>query len=566
MKKIIIIIIILVTRPCLSANNPLKNDIQQSTIKRLLTKLANNDSWGLDTLEVGLTGPIVSKAIIKTYRSVRPNLNPKTNEEKYIVEDIIKIGYRMGAKLVVAGGDISFIKTYRLIYPVKNKLDGTWNNKFILNLLLPYHVHKNKLPEKYILLTEESIEGRGRLIISPQLFIPIGIGISASKIELSRIVIAKKNQTDAKVLIDNSRSNKLNTELLLQLPIMNLSIFNSSNENGTLRRRFFKLKVNPRKNNLNKIINNVINNDDIRPLFRYGVQKNIINNFQTKETLVGLFGLFSLGINFNKDKFVIEDKNASTVYKEKISYRKISDWWLPRSGETKLLTITYNGIVSDNAQISNPVYNINIYFIDNRTKRKEMEYGYLNFLNSLSSVKFNINKSTFVKKNIVGKTFGAFKFSINQEGLNNILLQSDQSYWNVLSNVINKPMMNKKSYRLNILRGNSQIKYKHLINKMKQFLRYKNLALDNLHSSTKQKYIFKMLKKIFFIKKYLYSPIIMKVIKKMISPKNTYQESNLFLKGKTEHLMSSKSGTPFIKNYMFENFHFIDTQELYNSL
>lgn len=566
MKKVIIIIIILVIRPCLSTINPIENDIQQSTLKIILNKLAHNDSWGLNTIEVGFNGPIVSKAIIKTYRSVRPNLNPKANDEKYIVEDIIKIGYRLGAQLVVAGGDISFVKTYRLIYPVKSKLEGTWNNKFILNLLLPYHVHKNQLPEKYILLTEESIEGRGRLIISPQLFIPIGIGISLSKIELSRIVIAKKNQNNAKILIDNSRSSKLNTELLLKLPIMNFSILNSSNENGELRRKFFKIKINSRKNNLNFIINNTIKNNDITPLFKYGVQKNITNNFHAKETLIEFFGLFSLGLNFNKDKFIIEDENSSTVYKETISYRKLSDWWLPRSGETKLLTITYNGIVSDNLKISNPIYNINIYFIDNRTKRKEMEYGYLNFFNSLSTKKLTINENLFLKKNIIGKTFGAFKFSINQQGLNQMLEQSDQKYWKILSQVINKPMMNKQSYRLSILRGNGQIKIKHLINKMKQFLRYKNFASSNLHSSTNQKNIFKMLKKIFFIKKYLYSPVIMKVIKKIVTSENTYQESSLFIKGKTEHLINSKSGTLFIKNNIFENFHFMDTQELYNSL
>jgi len=358
----------------------------------------------------------------------------------------------------------------------------------------------------------------------------------------------------------------MNIELLLQLPIMNFSILNSSNERGELRRNFFKIQIDSKKDNLNEIINNVINKNDTAPLFKHGIEKNIINNFQNKKTSIGIFGLFSLDINFNKDQFVVEDENLKVISKEKISYRKYTDWWLPRSGETKLLTITYNGIVSNNAEITNPIYNINIYFIDNRTKRKEMEYGYLNFFNSVSLNKLNLNENNFLKKKVIGKTFGAFKFSINQNGLNQILKQTDQIYWETLSNVIKMPMIKKKSYRLNILRGKSQIKNKHLINKMKQFLKYKNLALSNLHSKKQINYILKMLKKIFFTKKYFYSPTIMKVINKIVSTENIYKESSIFIKSEEEHYINSKSGTPFVKKPIFENFHFIDTQELYNSL
>lgn len=91
-------------------------------------------------------------------------------------------------------------------------------DKKLLDFTLPYHVLKNQLPERYVLIREIYIEGAAKVRVMPnESPITIGVEGSASRVLLSRVIVDHKSGSKLVLSEDTSPYQQVQLRGLLGL-------------------------------------------------------------------------------------------------------------------------------------------------------------------------------------------------------------------------------------------------------------------------------------------------------------------------------------------------------------
>lgn len=200
------------------------------------------DSWGLSTINIGLDQGIIAQVIFKVNRKVEKNPYPTNGRDDWLVKDVLKIGFRLGYGIVISG-DVSYARQYTLVYPVASKKEGLFHNKFLFNLLLPYTIHKNRMPERYVAVIEDYIEGRGRLKVGASAIIPIGVENSASLVRLGRTFISHRKKDSFKIFEDKSHYTELASSLHTKLLVFQFPLLEMRRWDGVLKRTYYEIST-----------------------------------------------------------------------------------------------------------------------------------------------------------------------------------------------------------------------------------------------------------------------------------------------------------------------------------
>ncbi|MCP5052748.1 MAG: hypothetical protein GY940_36610, partial [bacterium] len=159
---------------------------------------------------LGIDRRFISKIFLRMNREIQQNPNPANAGESFLVKDTMQIGLRLGYGSVISG-DVAYSRKYTLVYPVATRDEGRFNNKFILNLFLPFRSKSRYLPGNHVVMIEDFIEGRGKLRLHP-LGSMLEFALSASKVYLHRQFISFKDNRQEKRAIffkDNSVYDEL---------------------------------------------------------------------------------------------------------------------------------------------------------------------------------------------------------------------------------------------------------------------------------------------------------------------------------------------------------------------
>ncbi len=414
-----------------------------SYLKKNFHKLI--DSTGniyLESEEFGIDYLIVAKMVFGLQRKVEKNPWPTGAADQFLVKDELTIGYRFGAGLVVFG-DIGYVKKYTLVQPVASHREGMLMNDFIINLLLPIHIQEQRLPEKYVLMTEGYLEGRGRLKLGGGIMLnPFVHQTHHSKVELSRTYIDNTSPDSMKVFVDQSAFKEWGQLLYVTNGWLSYTLFKADYKYGQTQRNFYEIQKHLPE--YNEVLYRLTVHNDYDILKDFGLERSASDTFRQTSSDIGLFGLYSAHSRNRYDEIeeFMEDSNGELVLvnqQYQHENERESSWFNFLSGEeffSNILFMAYN----DENQLVRPHVVISTRITDKKANIKEMERKYLDSINKIALNSNTVSLSTetlaLVKENKPRAAID-MRLTFNDKAINKIIGLSEEDFWNHIYKVTN---------------------------------------------------------------------------------------------------------------------------------
>lgn len=372
-------------------SNPLEmlNDMIVMGAKAIIVgiqKISVNPIWfGIDS------GGMVSEVLTHVNRTFTVNPEAKGENDQFIVRDDFSIGIRLGKGLglgIETVGDLAYVKEYSLIYAAASKEEVRKRKKFIVDFKMPYTILKKGLPKEHIFISQNVIEGRGRIkgVLGASVVGP-GVESSVSRILLNRTVLGHDKDGNITLYEDKSKSNKKKMRLYTQLGLIKIDQVSASTEIGKIERFITKLSGNTENVDMERAINDAVFNHNFDKLKKFKVDQKITSDFISKESAVSLFGFRSWSKELRVDDLKIynfdeEGKLISQDLQMSATLRKEKRWSFSSNGESKFkdvqLDSSYN---AETGELVNPYVEIQVGVDDLLTETKEIKNTYLPFFN-----------------------------------------------------------------------------------------------------------------------------------------------------------------------------------------
>jgi hypothetical protein len=449
-QALMVCVLIIIAPASKAQDDTATSAIQDFLLKNVETLVSSLGSWGVSTIEFGAGDGFIFKGIASIGRTVQRNENTTKKEDMFLVKDELKIGIRLGVGMAVSG-DVSFVRKYTLIYPAESRLKGAFKNKFLVNLILPYQVHAQKLPEKYVLMVEDSVEGRGRLKLGLNVMIPIGIEGSASAIKLARFFTAKQSEDHMVFFDDQANMFKLSAQIYLHLQFFDLPFAESYLARGKNKRQILHVNL---KN---------VSPERLKVAFKHFVKHGSLYDFESMGEYQQLSGKFiethhKFELPFllewikvsRRDRFHLDDHDdaeKSGDYMNIYNYHR-RFWWLPATGESKWehinltlkegekkTNILANGKTIEVRDYRPVMAHITLRINDVRTSQNELKESYLPIFNQTS-----VNPE-FIKLPAIpggnhtnwGRTTHWMDFYLFEDALTKLESLNESEYWRLVA-------------------------------------------------------------------------------------------------------------------------------------
>jgi hypothetical protein len=543
---------------------------------------------GLDIapIELGIDNGLIQRVLFGYNRSIERNEKPTGPDDQYLVKDTFKIGFRMGGGIVVSG-DVSYVKEYTLIYPVKSRADGELQNSFILNLLLPYQVHADKLPEKHVLVLSDSIEGRGRIKIGNTMTV-IGQSMSLSEINLGRTYISQKSEEKAFVFSDASLFSELAYMISLELGPLGIPVFNHRLRQGSLKRQYYELdlKNQTHKNALRKIkLFNFTNR-----LERIAHVHKIDDTFYESNTRGNFLGFFQSSARTRYDDITESHQNdpspdiTTLIRRLQMEHFKKTSWsFFSLDEEFKsqvLLRASTKNLDSTQGQnfegIERPHIEIQLLIDDLTTETSEFEQ-YIKMINkiALDPNFIQFTPSLHSRNHQWGELNVAVKMDLSQAGLSKLIQAKERDYWNALSKITQRPV----SYWARALKTNLRnrrhldvrTRDTYLANQLNSLARHLRNVGRERDDFWRMRSLHAAFTKAIYTSNQAYRPTLLAVIHEIVGSENIFLEGIISAAPDQEgHLpgkkpLYNKLGTPKDQGHPFYQFYFEQASDVYNA-
>lgn len=543
---------------------------------------------GLDIapLELGIDNGLIKRVLFGYNRSIERNQKPTGPDDRYLVKDTFKIGFRLGSGLVISG-DVSYVKEYTLIYPVKSRAEGELQNKFILNLLLPYDVHADKLPDQHVLVLSDSLEGRGRIKIGNAMSV-IGQSVSTSEINLGRTYVSQKTPDKAFVFTDASLFTELAYRISLELGAIGIPVFRHALRQGTLKRHYYELDLNENSHReaLRKIKlwNSTTHLEDI------GHVHKIEDTFYESDQRSNFLGLFQSEsrtryddiTEYHQDDPAPDETNIVRRFQmEQFKNRAWSFFDRDENFKSQVLLRAkpQNLELTEGEgleEIDRPHIELRLFIEDLRTQTKEFE-DYIHMINTVARDKNFIpfSPSLHSRNNQWGEVNVALNVDLGERALEKLMQAREQDYWNALAKVTGRPV----SYWARALSTNLRNRRHLEIRNRDSFLasRLKSMArhLRNVGRDRKDLWRMRSLHAAFtraiYTSGQAYRPTLLAVIHEITGKENIFVEAMISVPPEHEgHLpgrrpLYNKLGDQKDQGHPFYQFYFEQASQVYNA-
>jgi len=194
-----------------------------------------------DPRSAGIPRGLVTELLVNFKRQVEENRHPTSANDYYLTRDTFLLGARLGAGYV-GRGEVAYQRKYTLITTSGTKEEAHFADNTALNLLLPWNVYKNDLPDNYTLIREDFLEGRGRVITDDLSggSVPAGAEATWSRIRLSRDVISVRDGK-TRAYRDLSVLNKAAFRAFAKLVFVRIPLVRIADRRGTRTGDLYRL-------------------------------------------------------------------------------------------------------------------------------------------------------------------------------------------------------------------------------------------------------------------------------------------------------------------------------------
>jgi hypothetical protein len=364
---------------------PVYEGLEMIAVQTLQGIASNFDKRTFLASDFGFEADIVSEVEVTFGRDIIPNTRQTGDDDKFIVEDTMNVRFGLGYGIILRG-KANYVKTYKLAYPVKDRQTGMYNNNFIVNVLLPYHARKGKLPKSYVLIMEDAIEAEGIVeFASSQLY--LGTSFSTLIGKLSRTVVSHK-EDKYKIFKDKSLYREFNHRIFAHFWILRIPIWKWTNNKGHLHRDIYE--INPKKGDTDgklAAIDRFLRSNDEFHLEEVSERSDLSTQYHLNRMRLNFLSLYKFR-SLRRIDYIRENELDNGVVEEsrnllQISHLGLSQWAIVGNDHTKELKLTAK--IKDDGEVNNPSVQINLLVVDRDTKSKELSRDYIPMLNGLSN-------------------------------------------------------------------------------------------------------------------------------------------------------------------------------------
>lgn len=482
------------------------------------------DTFVLDSQEMGYDSHILGQVQITLNREIKENERKQEVDDNFIVQDRVRIRFSLGVGMVVRG-KVSYYKDYRLIYTKKTRNEATFNNGFIFNALLPFHMRKNKLPEDYVLIVEDGFEGEGELFLSSET-VPISASISKGVGLMSRTLYHRHGK-DYTVFRDRAHFNSWHAALYANLYLLRIPVFQADFFSGNLNRHIYKLRFNEEKNSKKKMAyEHLLLTGDMRPISEVAQTAELNTNYVSRRGFFDFFGLLRNDARYREDKIIYqsEDSIGSENYYQ-LNLEQIKSWTWFDNGEIKNRRLHLLGSMDDEEKISDIDLRISFDIEDRDTRMSELKDHYIPLANRLALNKKFIPFSPELHS--TNDTWGNMHVNVDlgypKASLDKILQIKPEDFYRVMAKSSNRDEDFWSGKTLEDVDGNSS----RLRRRLRIFL--KDLKKANAKEKDTEKYreLTKALKDLIWKQKDAYNTSLLERVNYLIGADNYFIESRL---------------------------------------
>ena len=402
--------------------------------------------WRLTGDDLAGTGlPFAAGIILRVHRSVVRNEQPRNMNERYLVHDQLVIGWTLGTNIAQVGSSITYYRSFNLIYPVQRQSEGMYKTAYLPALLMPYAPGQIKLPQKYSILIEDYVEGRGTLSATGHAPVELNAGASLARVYLKRTLISDRADGKVEVLLDNSHYTELSAKVAAVLRVAFVSLkfpfFEGSIRKGSIDREVWSLPVQTAESRLRarealSLIAATMRTDTLP---QFASRKQIDADFLMRKWG---FNLFSLVTTLDvRTKANIEESDSESpkdiVYKYQIENMTENLWKAPILDiqERDTAKTFFLGVKSPDGKYQDAILGLNIRQWDSSTSSQELYddsvvlaqkvAGDPNFI--VFSPRLHTNKDQW------GSVVTMVDLLLYQAAMDKLLAISDEQWWSQFS-------------------------------------------------------------------------------------------------------------------------------------
>ncbi|MED5199024.1 MAG: hypothetical protein VYB51_04380, partial [Gemmatimonadota bacterium] len=247
-----------------------------------------------DERSVGFPKGLVAEILLNFKRTTAENDQPTSSRDYYLTQDSFVFGVRVGGGFV-ARAEVAVSRQYALITAAGTHHEARYANDTIFNLLLPWQVHRGELPEEYVLVRDDYLEARGRLITDD---ISGGSAVAGGeftlgRIRLSRDVVSVKSDR-VRAYHDLSGFNQAAFRAFLKAVFVRIPLASVSNRWGDREGHFYELShaLSEYPEPTRAALNAFIRNGKLEALDAVADRSRIETRFDYQKQEVGLLDFF----------------------------------------------------------------------------------------------------------------------------------------------------------------------------------------------------------------------------------------------------------------------------------
>lgn len=494
----------------------------------------------IDPKWLGWDEDIISHIILRMNREIELNPKPTGENDEYLVKDTMEIGFRLGYGFVFSG-DVSYVKKYTVVYPVRTQAEGRYHNHFIINFMLPLQVGRFGLQQNFAAITEDYIEGRGRIKIGGHerhFNSLLGTTLTASKIYLDRRFISYKPGDRLVYFRDKGISHRLAYELFLEFAYLfyyRVPFIESSSQEGTLTRDYLEMDLSDLETAPLKpgALGRLILENDPSLIKKMAKKKTIHDKFFQEKTLFSLLRAFKIRTVYRVDKitstFPGKGENGETRYQ--VESRKLRAWKFLDNGERHFSSVRLTCKSRDGREIDDPVLMLTLRIDDRNTADGELKHGYLRSINALALDKrfIDFNSSAFSRNRRWGYLQVYIDIILYGGAIRALLRLEGETVWKTLAEVSGRTVKTlKQSAGPRYYRGRPVYRYDsaggtdYLACKTDHFIRQIKKARKAKNTLKKMRYLVKAVRKAVYLSRHSFDPVLLSVIHKILGRENLY--------------------------------------------
>ncbi|MFP8878475.1 MAG: hypothetical protein VCE43_02940, partial [Myxococcota bacterium] len=259
-----------------------------------------------DERSVGFPKGLVAEILLNFKRSTAENDEPTSSRDYYLTQDSFVFGVRVGGGFV-ARAEVAVSREYALITASGTHHEARYADNTIFNLLLPWQVHKGELPEEYVLVRDDYLEARGRLItddISGGSAVA-GAEFTLGRIRLSRDVVSVKSGR-VRAYHDLSSFNEAAFRAFVKAVFVRIPLAAASSRWGKREGHFYELThaLAEYPEPTRAALNAFVRNGKLEALDAVADRVEIKTHFNYQKQKVGLLDFFISGKGVDREHVV----------------------------------------------------------------------------------------------------------------------------------------------------------------------------------------------------------------------------------------------------------------------